>query len=159
MDPPRVFVRCKGARCQTLGVRVDGSRRVLFCSGGLQVGVDLTVGLLQVFRTCEICCAGGPALNWKWGTSTSLSLQLQRKGNIEIFLRDAVATNHTLLTLLSHRRRRGEYLTNTLTPLSTRTSDRVTTNTLEVNLLVNAPPAAPWLACLTANSPLPTRRT
>lgn len=35
MDPPRVFVGCKGARCQTLGVRVDGSRSVVFCSGGL----------------------------------------------------------------------------------------------------------------------------
>jgi hypothetical protein len=35
VDSARVFVGCKGARYQTLGVRVDGSRRCGFGSGRL----------------------------------------------------------------------------------------------------------------------------
>jgi hypothetical protein len=35
VDSARVFVGCKGARYQTLGVRVDGSKSGGFCSGRL----------------------------------------------------------------------------------------------------------------------------
>ena len=102
------------------------------------------MGLLQVFNeTCEICCAGGPALNWKWGTSTRHSLHA--KVNWKSFCIDAFATNHTLLTLAQSRAWRTPDITNTLTLYA---HVRVINYTLEVNLLVDAPPTAPWLACL-----------
>lgn len=68
----------------------------------------------------------------------------------------AFATNHTQLALVQSQARawRTPDITNTLTLYA---HVRVINYTLEVNLFVDAPPTAPWLACLTANSPLPVR--